>query len=227
MSRSGPKLGARWMEEQFHLMSAKLCWHRACVRRAARTMLGITSRCRRHSCSSSGTSSRQCWLSFQATPLPASPLWGEVGVTAGPQSPEGPGGSPEEGEIPTHSHWMAAERPSWHSSAVAAAAGRPMAGNGAGMGTGMGTGAARPHHPFYSSGGGGSCPPGRGIKAVSVPFTGLGTRRGWRGVQLSLAVTVPKQHLGGGWGMSAAGCSPSTAEASTAHVPKVPHPRGF
>lgn len=189
-------------------MSAKLCWHSSCVRRAARTMLGITSRCRRHSCSCSGTSSRQCWLSFQDTPLPARPLWGEVGVTGGPQRPEGPPRGALEGGIPTHSHWMAADKPSWQSSAVAAAEGKPMAGKGAGMGTGSWdgagagagsrAGAAGPHHPFYSSGGGGSCPPGRGTKAVSVPFTGLGTRRGWREVQLSLAVAVPKQHLGGG-----------------------------
>lgn len=77
------------MEEQFQRMSAKLCWHSCCVRRAARTMLGIASRCRRHSCSCSGTSSRQCWLSFQATPLPASPLWGELGVTGGAAAPRG------------------------------------------------------------------------------------------------------------------------------------------
>lgn len=134
MSRSGPKLGARWMEEQFHLMSAKLCWHSCCVRRAARTMLGITSRCRRHSCSCSGASSRQCWLSFQDTPLPARPLWGEVGVTAGPRDRQE--GLWKEGSLPTHSHWMAEDRLSWHSSAVAAAEGRPMAGKGLGWGWG-------------------------------------------------------------------------------------------
>lgn len=81
-SRSGPKLGARWMEEQFHLMPAKVFWQALTVSAAARTTLCITSRFLRHVWECSGTppaSSPQWWLSSQATPLPlsASPLWGE------------------------------------------------------------------------------------------------------------------------------------------------------
>lgn len=66
--------------------------------------------------------------------------------------------------IATHSHWMAAESPSWQSSA-AAAVGRPMAGDGAG--------ADRRRRPLLSPQAARSSPPppGRGTTAVSVPFT--------------------------------------------------------
>jgi len=68
---------------------------------------------------------------------------------------------------------MAAERPSWQSSA-AAMAGRPMAGMGMGtgwgMGPGLGLGLLSATAPFYSLGSA-SSPPGRGTKAVSMPFT--------------------------------------------------------
>lgn len=88
-------------------MSAKLFWQTLLVWRAARTMLGITSRFLRHIWNWSGTSpasSRQWWLSFQATPLPlsVSPLWGQdgcqregtTGTTLGTQPERG---SPKEG----------------------------------------------------------------------------------------------------------------------------------
>lgn len=122
-------------------MSPKLCWHSSCVRRAARTMLGITSRCRRHSCSCSGTSSRQCWLSFQDTPLPARPLWREGRVTAGP--PRAPRDRQEglwkEGPLLTATGWLRTN-PAGRAARWQRRRGGPWLGKGLGTGMGLGQG---------------------------------------------------------------------------------------
>lgn len=215
MSSSGPKLGALWMEEQFHLMSAKLCWHRLCVRRAARTMLGITSRCRRHKCSSSGTSSRQCWLSFHATPLLASPLRGQVAVTRGPQHPQRPGGRLwKERSLLTATGWLrrgsAGTAARWQRRRGGPWPGMGLGwGMGAGMGLGWEMGLEWSWDGDWEQGWGCSTPPPPFIAAVVAgPAPRGGEQRRFRchsqrlgqggAAAVSSAGTVPKQHLGGG-----------------------------
>lgn len=103
-------------------MSAKVFWQTLLVCRAARTMLCMTSRFLRHIWNWSGTnpaSSRQWWLSFQATPLPlsVSPLRGEDGYQWGERDHRHPSGDPagegepQKGGTPKGGHWEGVHPP--------------------------------------------------------------------------------------------------------------------
>lgn len=228
-------------------MSVKVFWQTLLVWRAARTMLCMTSRFLRHIWNWSGTSpasSRQWWLSFQATPLPlsVSPLRGEGGCQRGGTTDTPPGTQPERGS-PKRGHGGGCGGASppgslltatgWPRRAPAGRAARRRRWGGPWPGMGMGPGLIAAAAPFYRRRRRGPLPPLRGgaQRRFRCHSQRVRAGRGWgeengEGVTAVISCDHPRNSSWevmkplerlctvGSWGASGLACYPTKCSAA-------------